>query len=648
MLFIRILFLMMFAYTVHANSEKVRYINMHDSWVDGQASEAGFDRFFSNESLGIYKKALPRLQLFNLIRDRIPDILKAYQNGSPNIEPEFESLNLTVIKFLTFQKRQYREDSSIDHSKDWGVYFNLSPLGQFKIKDIVETRLAVNTGQEILFHAAGIAQLPEFTFNDALSLYLHELFHFNSKVSIALRDKIALDIVEWVSARTVRIPLKNGSIFYAVKLNLIFPNEVSSDEIGNCVLHYRMCYNSTLLSFTHSKEGITIDPDLNSIFSVFGNQDPGDPPAELPIGISGNSYDVPITQIDNVSLNQEEKIVFLFSVHHRTYTRIEDGHFRNYKAKLRDHNQPEELYKAQFQVEYDLKEKNFTSEKILSNAAQSSYFELNYPTYGDFYFIKLLFWLRNVDVEKYRNLKNPIFLQAAVEKTGSLSLFPDSGLRRIEGNDVLVSFSLPTKINSEIQIKKVIIPILNKAGNYQEDVLSAKMKLSQIVSNGERRKNWNQHFKVKTFKIEEAYSMYRAPDSAAKAPPTHFKIEVSSAKKLNYVQIEINHGYEPAKGQTDIVRSIMTIKNKYLYRVEKDPGDNTLTLIAPSTNFPMPLASQLWKPWNKAYIQLVKFIMDDGTVETMPNNLLGFGQYQSKIESSRNTLPDSIDFLMND
>lgn len=153
------------------------------------------------------RAAFPQIQKTLLVRDHLFAIIESYISTAPWGERALSVEKLKKLNEIAYAKR------SLDHSimGPYKIHFEFGE-GRFQVNGINATRLAINTGDSIIFNGNALSK-KSFSISELTQIWLHELFHADADTITPLpqKDAWAARVAAWVEQRTQTTELGTGN-----------------------------------------------------------------------------------------------------------------------------------------------------------------------------------------------------------------------------------------------------------------------------------------------------------------------------------------------------------------------------------------------------------------------------------------------------
>lgn len=412
-----------------------------------------------------FLKALPQIQKVLIVRDFLIPIVSSYTNtqinltGSRNDETELEKL-----KNIIHTREDYKSIVS-----EYNVHFKLGK-NQFLVDGVPTTRLAINTGDTIIFNGEALGS-RSYSVAEITQIWLHEIFHLDQKIPIQIHDQWIAKVTQWISERTQVLDLNNNS-----KITLFSMPTTEEKEVrpGDSPLSKNQYHNSTfeeqfkdklksqfLVLQESPKETKLLDniyDGLRTYSNILNNQFPDWEYLNL----------ISWPQIKFIEMKKKYSGNIVFKITQNNQFLLKDYQNNSFAAVERfttgTYSQFPTTPNDIFSLEYNPITSSTIIQRTYSKPLPESDFEIN--RIKDTKENRYLSIRLNIP-DPTKTLKTSISTHLLLKNpdTSTVTSIPLTKYRIIGPNEVILHFQVP-QLNFEIS--QIILPIINTEGLYSE------------------------------------------------------------------------------------------------------------------------------------------------------------------------------------
>lgn len=178
-----------------------------------------------------YKKsflnAYSQIQKLLIVRDYLIPIVESYANTLTQYNEQTEAFSkLQQLKEYILTERKYK---TLLHPEN--IYFEFGET-RFQVEGVDPTRLAINTGDIIIFNGEALAA-RSFSVEELFQIWMHEIFHLDPLTLLREKDFWISKVTQWVRERSQQIELKKNH-----RMTMLFLPQVIKEIITPGVTNY--------------------------------------------------------------------------------------------------------------------------------------------------------------------------------------------------------------------------------------------------------------------------------------------------------------------------------------------------------------------------------------------------------------------------
>lgn len=472
-------------------------------------------------------KAMPRIQLISLMRKQLIPILQAYQAVA---SPEDIQLAKTAIGIL---QKAFPLRSQDAVPTNFRLVFARTTDGIFQVDGIKSNRLAVNTGDSIIFHVNGLIEKETFTLEDVTQLLLHEVMHLDTHTELAIKDRWSTKVSDWVKTNSTTLSL--GKDVQLLTLNLPKPESTSeylekaNDEKQSWKTltpteQLKLEIQNQFLALHQSTGGTRVYDEIYQGFKTFDNRT--DQQSANWDDYHNKVLNWPHVKIGSVRLNATGKLLIEYG---QVSNFFESRYAVNQNTKYPKFGESSaittpDVPEANFRIEFDPKDLSIETSRTYSSVLKNGDFEIYRATdKTDKRYLRI--HLKLNDIANTIKSENGLRLIAKDLQTMNQISLPVSQIRFLRANEAVLRVEAPL---SQIELNQILIPQVNAGGFYSELSIkpSKRIMLQGLIPFTESK------LKVKKMVFKEA----KKEKESAK-----LQIDINSEKKVVGITLDLQH-----------------------------------------------------------------------------------------------------------
>lgn len=586
---------------------------------------------------------LPRAQQILLMRDQLGSILINYSLDNPGDEQIAEKM----LKILEHRFPEGKKSGDVGYLN---IFFEFDP-NRFQVDGIEPNRLAINTGVDIRFGAAGLMKKEKLSLADITQLWLHELSHFDKSIPLAERDQWVAKVTQWVQQRSSEFVTDDGKKLFA----LIMPARKSSPATAIAAQPYTYppVYPQDIYAKNIKNSFILLQQDSQrtryymEAYDGFQNFDNfikrGAPDWLQGPNVSAETVNWPTVQVTSLKMLPNKKLQIDYIQRSNLYTRVNSDArsfmpVQSYGGNTTMPSLPDTPYRIELNTSNDELE---VKRKYARLASEGDFEMYQVRDKGSSRFVTLQLKLKDV---KYRISSSESIHLIAKDLTNSeLLSFEVKKIHYLNNDEAYLHIKVP---NRNLELSQLLFPLTDRGGMYRELKLlpSRPFSLFGPGSASERK------IKTKKVRIEEK----QFDEDRVRA-----KIPLTSNKKVTAVTLDLEHklmGLAASAPQYGGSRDLIPVgegRKYYVKGADLESKNGVLEVMIPETminqiqsagTYQTRIGMQYFKQnvevvtmtdTSERHLRGVWMHFADGSVEKVPDSKLPQESFQFDFDSAR-------------